>query len=438
MRPLAQLSLRAVGVVAVVLALLFSTTTLTADADQRDRDRPDRSCQRSLPAGTQTLQVRFQGVSYPVRLVVPDGVRTRTALPLVLDLHGSSSNGVAQAPISDLTTLAGEEKFLVANPSGNIALAPQTPPLPDGSWAWNVPGVPTTAGQLPPAGARDDVAFLKTVIKTVDKLACVDGDRVFAAGYSGGGRMASALACELSDTIAAIAPVAGLRAGRPSPVDTSVPEIQSCRPDRPVPVITFHGDADVVNPLPGNSDLRWGYSVAVAVQTWARLNDCRQGPASTTISAQVTRFTYSRCRDGADVAYYRVTGGGHTWPGSAADFGPLGPVNPGDQCDDADVAVLRGSPEALTPPSATRAARVRFNRSMCTWSGWTELERIGPGRAQACARLTAEATAFREALTMLASMPTPHSTCASSPSPTSHSTYAAASASPPAERACSA
>ena len=50
------------------------------------------------------------------------------------------------------------------------------------------------------------------------------------------------------------------------------------------------------------------------------------------------------------------------------------------------------------------------------------------------ARLTAEMTALREAVTMFASTPTPQS----SSSPTAHSTYAAASASPPEERACSA
>ena len=184
--------------------------------------------------------------------------------------------------------------------------------------------MPTTAGAFPPDDARDDVAFLKTVIKTVDRLACVDDDRVYATGFSGGGRMSSALACELSDMIAAVAPVAGLRAGRPSPVDTSVPEIQDCTPTRPVPVITFHGDADLVNPLPGNGDLRWGYAVSVAVQTWARLNRCQSGPASTTVSEHVTLFSYGKCRDGADVAYYRVTGGGHTWPGTSVDLSPLG------------------------------------------------------------------------------------------------------------------
>ena len=56
------------------------------------------------------------------------------------------------------------------------------------------------------------------------------------------------------------------------------------------------------------------------------------------------------------------------------------------------------------------------------------------GNLSAQARLTALITALSEAVTMLASSPTPHSTF----SPTAHSTYAAAIASPPAESACSA
>jgi hypothetical protein len=52
---------------------------------------------------------------------------------------------------------------------------------------------------------------------------------------------------------------------------------------------------------------------------------------------------------------------------------------------------------------------------------------------QRMARLTADTTAFSEALTIELSIPTPHSTLSS----TAHSTYAAARASSPDDRACS-
>src|SRR6478735_7026686 len=56
------------------------------------------------------------------------------------------------------------------------------------------------------------------------------------------------------------------------------------------------------------------------------------------------------------------------------------------------------------------------------------------GTASRSARLTAETMALMDAVTIDGSTPTPQSTR----SPTAHSTYAAARASPPADRACSA
>lgn len=300
--------------------------TVAAGAPPSHPDHPERGCVRTLSAGTHTVSVSFGGSSYPVLVHIPDGVRAKQALPLVLDLHGSQSNGTVQAQISALSEVADREKFIVANPSGAIPLPQQNPPLPDGSWAWNVPGVPTTAGEFPPPDARDDVAYLSAVVAQIDRRQCVDNRRIFATGFSGGGRMASALACSRSDLFAAIAPVAGLRAGRPSPVDTSVPEVQDCAPKRPVAVVTFHGDADFVNPYEGNGDLRWGYPASVAVQTWARIDGCRIGPQLAPVSPSVTRYTYDRCDARSDVQLYRVAGGGHTWPGTSVDLSPLGPT----------------------------------------------------------------------------------------------------------------
>ena len=317
---------RALLAIVSAVALLVAGSVAAADLTQPDsRPKDSPRCVRSLPAGTSTVAVRFAGTSYPVRVHIPSGVRATRELPLVLDLHGSQSNGVVQAGISDLSSVADTEKFIVANPSGAIPLAQQNPPLPDGSWAWNVPGVPTTAGQFPPADARDDVAYLTAVMDQLDRTGCVDDRRVYAAGYSGGGRSASALACARPDKIAAIAPIAGLRAGRPSPVDTSVPKLREAPyPVDPVAAITFHGDADFVNPYPGNGDLRWGYPVGVAVQSWARIDGCRAGPELAQVSERVLRYSYRRCESGADVVLYKVLGGGHTWPGTSVDLSPLG------------------------------------------------------------------------------------------------------------------
>ena len=284
----------------------------------------DAPCVRPDVAGDTQVEVEYAGTTYSVLVYVPADMRRHRRVPLVLNLHGSQANGGIQMEVSGLRDVADDESFIVAAPSGAIPLPPPgQPPDPGGHWAWNVPGVPTTAGQLPPPTARDDVRFLARVIGAVSDRLCTDTRRTYATGHSGGGRMASALGCRLAGRIAAIAPNAGLRAGRPDPDDVSVPEVEDCRPDRPLPVLTFHGQQDVVNPYPGNGDLRWGYAVPLAVQTWARLDDCRRGPVATAVSEHVTRFSYTRCRRGVEVHFYRVSNGGHTWPGSEGP--PHGP-----------------------------------------------------------------------------------------------------------------
>ncbi|MCP4692453.1 MAG: hypothetical protein GY859_30695 [Desulfobacterales bacterium] len=52
----------------------------------------------------------------------------------------------------------------------------------------------------------DDVEFVSRLIDEVRGMVCIDKKRIYAAGFSGGGRMASRLGCSLSDRIAASLP----------------------------------------------------------------------------------------------------------------------------------------------------------------------------------------------------------------------------------------
>ena len=325
MSPSRGLSMRHRWSVARVLTVaLVAAGVVIGAAPPAAAQRDDGPCLRPDVGGDTQVGVEFAGTTYSVLVYVPEGLRETRRVPLVLNLHGSQANGPIQMDVSGLRAVADDEGFIVAAPTGAIPLPPPVqPPDPNGHWAWNVPGVPTTAGQLPPATARNDVRFLTRVIDVLSEELCTDSRRTYVTGHSGGGRMASALGCRVADRIAAIAPNAGLRAGRPDPDDVTVPEVEDCRPDRPLPVLTFHGQEDVVNPYPGNGDLRWGYAVPLAVQTWARLNRCRRGPLAATVSEHVTRFSYTRCRRGVEVDFYRVSNGGHTWPGSSGP--PHGP-----------------------------------------------------------------------------------------------------------------
>jgi polyhydroxybutyrate depolymerase len=251
-------------------------------------------CRSSSASSSTTLNLTIDGVNRLVIVHVPGGYRGLTPVPLVLNLHGSGSTASQQEQLSGMDVASDQEGYIVAYPQALI---------PAGSgFDWNVPGVPLLGGAYPPANAASDVGFLTTIVSDLGARYCIRRNRIFATGLSGGGRMASQLACDSSTTFAAVAPVAGLR--YPSP----------CPAARPVPVIAFHGTADPIDPYNGNGQAYWTYSVPVAAQRWAGHNGCRSAP-STTGASGYTVTAYGGCTGGASVELYSVTGMGHEWPG---------------------------------------------------------------------------------------------------------------------------
>jgi polyhydroxybutyrate depolymerase len=199
---------------------------------------------------------------------------------------------------SGMNKVADGDGFVVAYPQGAITSG--------SGYDWNVPGQPLFGGRLAPANAPNDVAFLSTTIRTLESHLCVDPARIYATGFSGGARMVSQLGCDLSTTIAAIAPVSGLRL--PSP----------CGATRAVPVVSFHGTADPVDPYNGNGQAYWTYSVPDAAARWATHDGCAPSPDHSAPVAGAALTEYTGCRGGAIVALYTISGAGHEWPGGPA------------------------------------------------------------------------------------------------------------------------
>jgi poly(3-hydroxybutyrate) depolymerase len=97
-----------------------------------------------------------------------------------------------------------------------------------------------TTWNIPFENGVDDVAFVTNVLDAVGSAFCVDQSRIYAIGYSGGARLASQLACQIPDRIAAIGAVGGLR----HPHDR---EGECRRAERTVPIIAFHSVDDPIN-----------------------------------------------------------------------------------------------------------------------------------------------------------------------------------------------
>jgi polyhydroxybutyrate depolymerase len=268
-----------------------------------------------LAAGEQVLTVLSGGLSRPVRVFVPAAAAPRRALPLVIDLHGSGGDGEREARSTRLSEVGTKNGFVVANPSGGVSFGA----APEKHY-WNIPGVPLSGAGDTPADAPDDVQFISDTIDEISAHTCIDARRVYVTGMSGGARMASLLGCRLAGRIAAIAPVSGLRAGLPSTENPAQPDPASCRPQRPMPIVTFHGTDDHTNPYEGGGAPYWAYSVPTALQRWAVLDHCGDPSPPQKIAAHVTLVRYSRCAGGAAIWLYRTDapstqGGGHAWPG---------------------------------------------------------------------------------------------------------------------------
>jgi polyhydroxybutyrate depolymerase len=101
----------------------------------------------------------------------------------------------------------------------------------------------------------DDVAFTRGMLDRLEADLCVDPRRVFATGMSNGGFMSHRLACEMSDRIAAVAPVSGVNT------------LATCTPTRAVSVLDFHGTADPTVPYAGGTEFHWP-SVEQSTSGW--------------------------------------------------------------------------------------------------------------------------------------------------------------------------
>jgi polyhydroxybutyrate depolymerase len=256
---------------------------------------PTTACSGQALPGDSVVSIASGGTSRPVLLHLPSGFTDRSMVPLVLNMHGSGSTAAQQVALTGMNAASDRDGFVVAYPQGAIASG--------SGYDWNVPGQPLLGGGAVPANAPNDVAFLASVISTLRADLCIDAARVYATGFSGGARMASQLGCDLSGVVAAIAPVSGLRLPAP------------CASTRPVPVLTFHGTADPVDPYNGSGQAYWTYSVPVAAQRWAAHDGCAPTPVQTEPATGAELTAYSGCSGGADVMLYTIVGEGHEWPG---------------------------------------------------------------------------------------------------------------------------
>jgi polyhydroxybutyrate depolymerase len=245
----------------------------------------------ALPGGDFPGGLTVGGLQRTYQVHVPPGLEHPAGL--VINLHGAGETGSRQAALTNYNAVADQHGFVAVYPDGI-----------DLSWADG------RGASIPDRQGVDDVGFLVALIDQLTRDYGIAPGRVFATGFSAGAFMATRLACERADLVAAIAPVAGT-------LGAALP----CAPSQPVSVLQMNGTADPVVPFNGGTMLgRGGYSDIVAApamaQRWREVNGCPEPVED--VPAPVHRLTATGCAAGTEVVFVQIDGGGHVWPADAS------------------------------------------------------------------------------------------------------------------------
>jgi len=256
---------------------------LFALADMSEPKAPESKVYESVMVGN---------VERSWAIYVPSSYKKSKNVPMLLNFHGTGSSPEQVENIARFEAIAEREGFILVSPKAawlNEKLDRIT---------WNVDKRESDI---------DDLAYIDALLAKVFLNYSIDKSRVYASGFSGGGRMSSRLACDRADTFAAVAPVAGLR----------FPE--DCSPKRAVPILTFHGKLDPVNhyTLREDSPPYWRMGIDTALSKWQKENGCGS-QVEEKMHSNLSKIVYQPCSDKAEVVFYLSEDTGHTWPGSPA------------------------------------------------------------------------------------------------------------------------
>jgi polyhydroxybutyrate depolymerase len=249
---------------------------------------------------TSEMTIQSGGLERTYLLHVPPDYDGSRSWPLVFVFHGGFGNGEKMETVTGFSQLADEAGFIVVYPNAHLD-------------HWN-DGRSTD----PKYTDTDDVGFVSDLIDALSQTYSIDSRRIYAAGVSNGGIFSYRLACELSDRLAAIGPVAGSLAEN---------LVATCDPAQAISIIHIHGLADQLVRF-GGGEVPGPYGgiihpVLETLALWVGWNDCPGAPQTSSLpdvdpddGTTVQVSTYAVCRDNTSISLYLIEGGGHTWPGA--------------------------------------------------------------------------------------------------------------------------
>jgi polyhydroxybutyrate depolymerase len=271
------------------------------------------------PGGDHDKILAWDGQDRTYILHIPTGADSTKSLPLVFCLHGAggTANELVNVTLGGFNTLADRDGFFVIYPNALDA-------------RWN-------DLRDPEFSQSDDVGFFSELIDRMIRDYNVDSDRVYVTGISNGSQMTMCLAREMTDRIAAVAPVCYAMSEKSAALPVA---------DGPISVLVMTGTQDPLLPWEGGEVADLGgerligpmLSVRDTIIVLAAHDQCNPTPVANWLpdtdpqdGTRVRVEEYKEGSQGTEVVLYAIVGGGHTWPGG---WHPATPGIGGNTCLD--------------------------------------------------------------------------------------------------------
>jgi len=230
-----------------------------------------------LFAGFENKSFDFEGINREYRVYTPNGFSSSNLYSLTIGIHGLGD---------DMTNFSNAftEFHAIADTANIIFAYPQGMPNAIGN-GWNAGA--GTLGIYPSVGIND-VGFINALVDTMQANYPIIVAQTYLFGFSNGGFMVQRIACEDNGRFAAIASLAG----------TLGNQITTCNPARKLPILHFHGTADV---NVGYYSTPFGINVDSLMHLWAINNACNAVPNMTPVpdtkpdGYTVEHYQYSNC-----------------------------------------------------------------------------------------------------------------------------------------------
>jgi polyhydroxybutyrate depolymerase len=238
-------------------------------------------------------------------LHIPSSYNGTKEVPLVVFLHGGGGNSQSAQGFTNFNQISKDNGFLMVYPQAFSESSANSYVWADGR------------GLAPDVLGIDDVDYIDKLVTALKNEYKINSKKVYICGFSNGSFLTQRIAFEKNTQFAAIGTLGGT-------MNQSL--FNTGNPSRAIPMMYVFGTTDPLVPYNGGvvvgSNTLPVIGIEQAVNYWKTKNQCQVTlpvinlpNINTTDNSTVTVYEYTNGICNSKVKFYKINGGGHTFPG---------------------------------------------------------------------------------------------------------------------------